>query len=130
MSSDSTSIEPDQIIINNKEKRTKILAVIRAFIANVGIAGIKFACAILSHSSAMFSEAVHSSIDTFNSVCLMVGIKRGSRPADSEHPYGYGLETNVWTLFAAIFMLGGTVTAIWGGLQKLFGHTHDDIISN
>ena len=130
MSSDSTSIEPDQIIINNKEKRTKVMAVIRAFIANVGIAAIKFACAFLSHSSAMFSEAVHSSIDTFNSVCLMVGIKRGSRPADNEHPYGYGLETNIWTLFAAIFMLGGTITAIWGGVQKLINGVPDGLLNN
>ena len=130
MSSDSTSIEPDQIIINNKEKRTKVMAVIRAFIANVGIAAIKFACAFLSHSSAMFSEAVHSSIDTFNSVCLMVGIKRGSRPADNEHPYGYGLETNIWTLFAAIFMLGGTITAIWGGVMKLIERDPSEIVKN
>ena len=89
MSSDSGSGEPEHIIIKNSEKKTKVMAVIRAFVANVGIASIKFACAFISHSSAMFSEAVHSSIDTFNSICLMVGIKRGSRPADNEHQYGY-----------------------------------------
>ena len=130
MSSDSGQPDSDRIIIKNIEKQTKVMAVIRAFIANVGIASIKFVCAIVSGSSAMFSEAVHSSIDTFNSICLMVGIKRGSRPADNEHPYGYGLETNVWTLFAAIFMLGGTFTAITGGIQKLIKDSPDSIISN
>lgn len=130
MSSDSSSLEPNRIIIKNNEKRTKVMAVVRAFVANIGIASIKFICAFISHSSAMFSEAVHSSIDTFNSICLMVGIRRGSRPADSEHPYGYGLETNVWTLFAAIFMLGGTVTAIWGGIQKLINGTPNGILDN
>ena len=131
MSSDSGQIDnSDRIIIKNFEKQTKVMAVIRAFVANVGIAAIKFACAFISHSSAMFSEAVHSSIDTFNSICLMVGIKRGSRPADSEHPYGYGLETNVWTLFAAIFMLGGTFSAIWGGVQKLINGSPESIINN
>ena len=130
MSSDSGSVEPDQIIIKHNDKETKVMAVIRAFVANVGIASIKFVCAFISHSSAMFSEAVHSSIDTFNSICLMVGIKRGSRPADNEHQYGYGLETNVWTLFAAIFMLGGTLTAIWGGIQKLINGSPDAILNN
>ena len=132
MSSDSSSLEPDQsnIIISKKEQRTKVLAVIRAFIANVGIALFKFACAFFSGSSAMLSEAVHSSTDTFNSICLMVGIKRGSRPADSEHPYGYGLETNVWTLFAAIFMLFGTAFAIWSGFRKLTGEPSQEIINN
>ena len=132
MSSDSSSIEPDQnnIFINKKEQKTKVLAVIRAFIANVGIAAIKFVCAFLSGSSAMLSEAVHSSTDTFNSICLMVGIKRGSRPADSEHPYGYGLETNIWTLFAALFMLVGTGFAIWNGVRKFTGEPSHDIIDN
>ena len=131
---DKNSLESDQssIIIKEvtKEKRTKILAVVRAFIANVGIAAIKFLCAFMSGSSAMFSEAVHSSIDTFNSICLMVGIKRGSRPADSEHPYGYGLETNIWTLFAAIFMLGGTIFAINGGVQKLISRNAGELEQN
>ena len=130
MSSDSGSVEPDHIIIKNIEKQTKVMAVIRAFVANVGIAAIKFACAFMSGSSAMFSEAVHSSIDTFNSICLMVGIKRGSRPADSEHPYGYGLETNVWTLFAAIFMLGGTIFAISGGVHKLISKDAGELKQN
>ena len=132
MSSDSSSLEPDQsnIIISKKDHRTKVLAVIRAFVANVLIAAIKFVCAFLSGSSAMLSEAFHSSTDTFNSICLMVGIKRGSRPADNEHPYGYGLETNVWTLFAAIFMLFGTASAIWNGVRKLTGEPSLDIINN
>ena len=129
MSSDSGSLEPEQNIIIKKEHRTKVMAVIRAFVANIGIASIKFACAFLSGSSAMLSEAVHSSTDTFNSVCLMVGIKRGSRPADSEHPYGYGLETNIWTLFAAIFMLFGTGFAIWNGVKKLTGGSADEILT-
>ena len=124
MQSDNSAQSSGQIniSINKKEQSTKVMAVIRAFVANVGIASIKFVCAYISGSSAMFSEAVHSSIDTFNSICLMVGIKRGSKPADSEHPYGYGLETNVWTLFAAIFMLFGTFTAIKGGFMKLLGY--------
>jgi len=66
---------------------TKIKAVYRAFFANVGIAIIKFICFLVSKSSAMLAESIHSAVDSFNSICLMVGIKRGSKPADKMHPF-------------------------------------------
>ncbi len=103
----------------NQVDSTKLKAVIRAFVANIGIAFVKLVCFIFSHSSAMLAEAIHSGVDSFNSICLMVGIKRGSRPADSEHPFGYGLEANIWAMFASLLMLVGTFVAIYHGFDKL-----------
>lgn len=114
------AIEDNQDRIDN----TKLNAVIRAFIANIGIALVKFICFLISKSSAMLAEAIHSGVDSFNSICLMVGIKRGSRPADSEHPFGYGLEANIWAMFASILMLAGAFVATYHGFDKLFNH-HD-----
>ncbi len=105
----------------------KLKAVIRAFLANIGIALVKFICFLVSHSSAMLAEAIHSGVDSFNSICLMVGIKRGSRPADSEHPFGYGLEANVWAMFASLLMLMGTGVAIYHGFDKLINVDSQDI---
>ncbi len=130
MSSDSSSSQ----IINTQDSdnnicevgKSKYLAVIRALIANLGIATIKLICAVISSSSAMLSEAAHSFVDSFNSVCLLVGLKRGSRPADECHPFGYGLEANIWALFASILMLAGTMVALYSGFDKLI-HTHHEI---
>ena len=96
MASDSIpSQESAQANSQNIQEKEKInlnfRAVVRAFIANISIALIKFAAGILTGSSAMFSEAVHSAVDSFNSICLMIGLKRGSRPADGVHPFGHGL---------------------------------------
>ena len=93
-----------ETIDENKKRidKTKFRAVIRAFIANVGIALVKLICFMFSKSSAMLAEAIHSGVDSFNSICLLVGIKRGSRPADSQHPFGYGLEANIWAMFASL----------------------------
>lgn len=131
MPSDSSS--PDSItyikepdIAHSSTIKPKVLAVIRALIANVGIAAIKFVCWAVSSSSAMLSEAAHSMVDAFNSVCLLVGLKRGSRPADDFHPFGYGLEANIWALFASILMLLGTCVAIYSGFDKLL-YEHKDI---
>lgn len=97
-----------------------VVAVWRALFANIGIAGIKFTCWLISHSSAMLSESIHSAADSFNSICLLVGLKRGSRPADKLHPFGYGLEANIWALFACILMLIGTFVSISKGIDRFF----------
>ena len=89
-----------QISINENDKnkiiKSKSKAVVRAFLANIGIALVKLLCFFVSKSSAMLAEAIHSGVDSFNSICLWIGLKRGSRPADNAHPFGYGLEANLW----------------------------------
>jgi len=64
-------------------------AVIAAFLANLGIAAIKFAAFLLTASSSMLSEAIHSLADTGNQGLLLLGRSRAQRPADVLHPFGY-----------------------------------------
>ena len=129
MASDSAS--PAEESLNNIEvqeshsAKQNLLAVIRAFIANVGIASIKLICWFFSGSSALLSEAAHSFVDSFNSICLLIGLKRGARPADDAHPFGYGLEANIWALFASILMLAGTAIAIGSGVDKIVSDVHN-----
>lgn len=141
MSSDSNNVEiikttittenAQENIEQNKIDNSKVIAVVKALIANVGIALVKLICFFFSSSSAMLAEAIHSGVDSFNSICLLVGIKRGAKPADNAHPFGYGLEANVWALFASILMLGGTFIAIYHGFDKLFNvHDHSDLLKN
>ncbi len=122
-SSEGTVIEKEKV------DNSKFMAVIKALAANVGIALVKLICFFFSSSSAMLAEAIHSGVDSFNSICLLVGIKRGSRPADNAHPFGYGLEANIWAMFAAILMLGGTFVALYHGFEKLIkAQSVDDLL--
>src|SRR4051794_38464436 len=86
--------------------------VIVAGLANLGIAIAKLIGGLISHSSAMLSEAAHSIADTITEVLLFVALKRGTRAPDARHPVGYGRETYLWALLAclATFTLGAGVS--------------------
>ena len=104
----------------------KFKAVIRAFAANVFIMLIKLVSWQITKSSAMFAEAVHSGVDSFNSICLMIGLKRGSRPADNIHPFGHGLEANIWTIAACILMFIGAGVSLLSSYNKIFHNNNSD----
>ncbi len=135
MTSDSNPAQENQSVepaADNLEKKQnvnlKFRAVVRAFLANVFITLIKFASWYFTKSSAMFAEAVHSGVDSFNSICLMVGLKRGSRPSDRVHPFGHGLETNVWTIIACILMFIGAAVSLISAYDKIF--VNKQLLSN
>ena len=72
MTSDSLSEQQTiEVVADSKEKSNhlKFNAVIRAFLANISIALIKLISWYFTKSSAMFAEAVHSAVDSFNSIC-------------------------------------------------------------
>ncbi|MGZ4619543.1 MAG: cation diffusion facilitator family transporter [Frankiaceae bacterium] len=100
-------------------------AVIAALLANLGIAVAKFAAAIVTGSSSMLAEAIHSVADTGNQGLLLLGNKRGARRADAEHPFGYGRDRYVYAFLVAVvlFSLGG-LFAIYEGIEKL-RHPHE-----
>ncbi|MBV2362902.1 cation diffusion facilitator family transporter [Streptomonospora nanhaiensis] len=84
-------------------------AVVTALGANLGIAATKFVAYVLTGSSAMLAESIHSVADSGNQALLLVGGRRARRRADAEHPFGYGRERYVYAFLVAIvlFSLGG-----------------------
>ena len=99
-----------------------------ALIGNTLISITKFAAAAYTGSSAMMSEGIHSLVDTGNQGLLLYGIKRASKPADEDFPFGYGKEIYFWSFIVAIliFALGGGIS-IYEGLKHL---QHPEPISN
>jgi len=103
-------------------------AIYAALVGNSLIAVTKFSAAAISGSSAMFSEGIHSLVDTGNQVLLLHGLRRADKPADANFPFGHGKEIYFWSFVVAIliFALGAGVS-IYQGIQHL---DHPEPISN
>jgi cation diffusion facilitator family transporter len=100
-------------------------AIIAAFFANLGIAIAKFAGFLITRSAGLLAESGHSLADTGNQALLLLGSKRGRRPADEAHPFGYGPERYFWAFVVALvlFSMGG-LFALYEGIDKL-RHPHE-----
>jgi len=94
--------------------------ILAALVGNTLVAITKFTAAAFTGSSAMFSEGVHSLVDTGNQVLLLYGMRRASRPADADFPFGHGKEIYFWSFVVAIliFALGAGIS-IYEGIEHI-----------
>jgi len=97
-----------------------VRAILYAFLANFGIAIAKSWAAWLTGSGSMLAEAIHSYADTGNQVLLYLGLRQSQKPADDEHPLGYGKLSYFWSFVVAVllFSMGG-MFSIYEGVHKL-----------
>ena len=95
-------------------------AILYAFMANTGIAISKLAAALHTSSGSMMAEAIHSMADAGNQVLLYIGLKSAEKPADANHPMGYGKLSYFWSFIVALmlFSIGG-IFSIYEGWHKL-----------
>jgi cation diffusion facilitator family transporter len=100
-------------------------AIVAALLANLGIALTKFIAWIVSGSSSMLAEGVHSLADSGNQVLLLIGERKAKKAADIEHPFGYGRERYVYAFVVSIILFSvGGVFSIYEGIEKL-QHPHE-----
>ena len=85
------------------------------------VAGSKFIAAVISGSSAMLTEAIHSSADCTNQLLLLIGVRRSKLPSDPTHPFGYAMEIYFWTfsIVAVLVLLAGGAYSLFQGVSKL-----------
>ncbi|MDQ5870288.1 MAG: cation transporter [Thermoproteota archaeon] len=81
-------------------------AVYTALFGNLGIAIAKMIAAVMTGSSAMWSETYHSFSDTFNQVLLLIGIRTSTKVPSERHPFGFGKEQFFWSFV-------GSHIAVW-----------------
>ena len=99
--------------------------VVVAALVNAAVATLKLVVAGATGSAAMLAEGIHSIVDTVDELLLYVGLRRGARPPEEAHPYGYGKEIYFWSMVVAmvVFGVGGGVS-IAEGVVRLVRHEH------
>ncbi|MFD2082059.1 cation diffusion facilitator family transporter [Actinopolymorpha cephalotaxi] len=95
-------------------------AVIAALLANLGIAVTKFLAFLLTASSSMLAESIHSVADSGNQLLLLLGKKQARRGASPLHPFGHGRERYIYGFIVAVvlFTVGG-LFALYEGWHKI-----------
>jgi cation diffusion facilitator family transporter len=119
----------EQTVPTNQRERPgtgeSMLTVVIAAAANLAIAVAKAIGALVSGSASMLSESAHSVADTVTEVLLFVALRRGAKPADVRHPLGYGRESYLWALLAALAtFVAGAVVSVLEGLDKILHGGH------
>lgn len=95
-------------------------AIYYALAANSGIAITKTVAAVITASTSMTAEAIHSFADCGNQILLLIGMKKARAPASELHPLGYGKVSYFWSFMVALllFSVGGVFSA-YEGIHKL-----------
>ena len=95
---------------------------------NLLVAVTKAIAALITGSSAMWAEAVHSVVDSGDQILLLYGLHRSKLPPDDAHPLGHGRELYFWSFIVAlmIFALGAGISIYEGVLHIL----HPEPITN
>jgi cation diffusion facilitator family transporter len=96
------------------------LVIYAALAGNALIAIMKFIAAFMTGSSVMFSEGIHSVVDTGNQMLLLYGLKQAKKPADDRFPFGHGKEIYFWSFVVAIMIFAvGAGISIYEGIHRL-----------
>ena len=99
-----------------------------ALAGNVMVAISKFTAASISGSSAMLTEAIHSSADTANQILLLIGNSRSRASPDDSHAFGYDGEVYFWAFVVAVVVLvAGGAASLYEGMRKL---THPEPLTS
>src|SRR3954468_16181591 len=95
-------------------------AILAAFAANMGIAATKFVGFLITGSSSLLAEAIHSVADSSNQGLLFLGGRQAKRAPTELHQFGYGRVRYFWAFVVAVvlFMLGG-LFSVYEGYHKI-----------
>lgn len=109
-----------QIFIFDSTMASGTKAIYYALFANAGIALTKTAAALITASSSMLAEAIHSFADCGNQLLLLLGIKRAKAPPTALHPLGYGKVSYFWSFLVALLLFSvGGLFSVYEGSHKL-----------
>lgn len=110
--------------MNRSQKiiRTSIIGIV----ANVLLAVFKAIVGVLASSVAIVMDAVNNLSDALSSVITIIGTKLSERPADREHPFGFGRVEYFSAIIIAVLVLSAGITSLIESVKKIFSPTEPE----
>jgi cation diffusion facilitator family transporter len=110
--------------MNRSQKiiRTSFIGIV----ANVLLAAFKAVVGILASSVAIVMDAVNNLSDALSSVITIIGTKLSERPADREHPFGFGRVEYFSAIIIAVIVLSAGITSLIESVKKIFNPTEPE----
>ena len=99
--------------------RTSVIGIV----ANVLLAAFKAAVGVIASSVAIVMDAVNNLSDALSSVITIIGTKLSQRPADREHPFGFGRIEYFSAIIIAVIVLSAGITSLIESVKKIFDPT-------
>lgn len=103
--------------MKNLEKAIK--ASYFSIVGNTLLALIKGITGILGNSFAIIADAIESTSDIVSSCLVLFGLKYANRPADKNHPYGYGRAEPLVTFVLVGFLITSAVIIAYESINNI-----------
>ena len=105
--------------METKDREKKIFKVTLAGSAgNAILVVLKFVAGVISHSSAMIADAIHSLSDFITDIIVLIFVGISARPQDTSHDYGHGKFETLASMFISLALLAAAIGIIASGALK------------
>jgi zinc transporter 2 len=86
--------------------------------------------AIMAHSLAIFTDAVHLMSDLFGFILSLVAIRMTKRKANIKYTYGFVRAEVLGALFSVVLIWGMTIMITFEAIGRLIGKNYEDVKPN
>lgn len=112
--------DPGKYSISGPEReRQSNRAMNLALAANILLALLKSIGGILGHSAALLADGINSTSDVVYNVVVAIFVKRSTKPADEQHPYGHTQLETIGAVVVGAFVVTTAVTIMWNAIDNL-----------
>lgn len=105
--------------MRNIEKNVGIKITTNTIVGNIIIGVLKIICGVISSSTAIIADGIHSISDVFTSIGVIIGLKLSGKEADKEHPYGHERIESITALFLSIVLFMVAIGIGYTGINKI-----------
>jgi cation diffusion facilitator family transporter len=109
--------ENTRVLVYKQISKGQLVAII-SFFVNLGVGFLEVGFGTFFGSLALVADGVHSFVDAVVSLTVWLGIRYSQKKADGRFHYGYYKFDAIFSLFAAMIMVGSGLVISYNGINE------------